>query len=335
VTVRVGVIGVGAIGQDHVRRLTETLRGARVVAVSDVDAARARAVAARVPGARAHPTGEELIRQEDVDAIVVTTSGATHAEYVLDAIGQGKPVFCEKPLAPTTEPCLQIMQAEMSRGRRLVQVGFMRRYDAGYRAMKEALEEGTLGAPLLVHCAHRNASVPPGFSTNDFITDAAIHEIDIVRWLLGQEIAATQVLLPRRTSRASRDLQDPQVVILETAEGALVDIEVFANAAYGYDIRCEVVCEEGTVALSDASPVVSRRNGLRSDHVPAGWKERFVRAYDTELQAWIDSVGRNETTGPGSWEGYAATAVAVSAVNALQTRQRTPVQLIDRPGFYT
>jgi myo-inositol 2-dehydrogenase/D-chiro-inositol 1-dehydrogenase len=226
------------------------------------------------------------------------------------------------------------MEAEIAHGRRLVQVGFMRRYDVGYREMKTVLDAGSLGAPLLVHCAHRNASVPPGFKTNDFITDAAIHEIDIVRWLLGQEILATQVLLPRRTSRASGDLQDPMVVMLETRESALIDIEVFANAHYGYDIRCEVVCEQGTVALSDASPVVTRSNGLRSDHIPPGWKERFARAYDTELQQWIDSVARGEPGGPGSWEGYAATAVAASAVSALQTRQRTPVQLIDRPAFY-
>src|SRR5205823_8171893 len=158
----------------------------------------------------------------DVDAVVVTTSGPTHEAFVLAAIEQGKPVFCEKPLAPTTEACRRILDAEMARGRRLVQVGFMRRYDAGYRAMKETLDAGTLGAPLVLHCAHRNAAAPPGFTSDMVINDSAIHEIDLARWLLGEEIVAAQVLRPRRTRQAGDDLQDPQLLILESAGGAMV-----------------------------------------------------------------------------------------------------------------
>jgi len=169
--VRVGVIGVGMIGQDHIRRITQVLTGGSVTAVNDVDAARAGQVAAVLPGASVHATAQDLIADGNVDAVLVASWGPAHEEQVLAAIGAGKPVFCEKPLAPSSAACQRIMDAEMAAGRRLVQVGFMRRYDAGYRAMKAALDGASLegdglGAPLLMHCAHRNPSVPDyGFTT--------------------------------------------------------------------------------------------------------------------------------------------------------------------------
>lgn len=335
-TVRVGVVGTGNIGQDHVRRLTRRITGAQVVAVSDLNSERAQTVAAEVPGVRVHRSGQELIRDDEVDAVVVASWGAVHEEFVLAAIAAGKPVFCEKPLATTTAACQRILDAEAAGGRRLVQVGFMRRYDAGYRAMKDAIDSGEIGSPLIVHCAHRNAAAPAyGFTSDLLITDAAIHEIDISRWLLGQEIAATRVLTPRRTSRAGSGVQDPQVIVLETVTGVMVFDEVFVNASYGYDIRCEVVGESGTVALGNQSEVVVKHDGSRSGRVPGDWQQRFVHAYDAEFQAWVNAVASGGATGPTAWDGYAATAVAASCLVALETGLRTPVQLVDRPVFYT
>jgi myo-inositol 2-dehydrogenase / D-chiro-inositol 1-dehydrogenase len=334
VTVHVGVIGVGTIGQDHVDRLTRLVPGAQVVALADADRGRAEAVAGRLTGARVLPTGHDLIRADEVEAVLVASWGPTHAEFVLAAIAAGKPVFCEKPLAPTIDECLRIVEAEAGRGRHLVRVGFMRRYDAAYRALKRTLADAALGAPLMVHCAHRNQDVPPHYGGDMPITDTAIHEIDIVRWLLEQEIVAARVLQPRKTSRARADLQDPLLVILETAGGVIVDVEVFVTLPYGYDIRCEVVCEFGTAALSDGGPVVLRKDGLRADHVPNGFHQRFGAAYEAELREWVDSIRTGEAAGPSAWDGYAATAVAASCVEAWRTGERVPVQLRERPAFY-
>jgi myo-inositol 2-dehydrogenase / D-chiro-inositol 1-dehydrogenase len=334
VTVNVGIVGVGVIGQDHARRLTGALPGARVVAVADADEERARAVTESLPAARALRTGRDVIASRAVDAVVVTSSGPTHEEFVLAAIEAGKPVFCEKPLAPTPQACLRIMEAEMATGRRLVQVGFMRRYDRGFLAVKQALDRGAIGAPLLVHCVHRNATVPPGYTSDMPITDSAIHEIDVVRWLLGDEVATVSVALPRRTSRAPALLHDPLVLVMDTRAGVHIDVEVFVNCRYGYDIRCEVVGENGTVSLANPAAATLRDAGMVTEPVPADWRERFSRAYDNELAEWVSSVPAGPAAGPSCWDGYAAAAVAEAALGALESRERVGVVMKPRPPFY-
>jgi myo-inositol 2-dehydrogenase/D-chiro-inositol 1-dehydrogenase len=335
-TVRVGVIGVGMIGQDHIRRLIHVLSGAQVVAVTDVDAARAQTVADGLHGVRVHASGQELIRDGDVDAVLVASWAATHEEYVLAAIEAGKPVFCEKPLATTEQACHRILDAEVATGRRLVMVGFMRRYDASYQAVKVAVDEGAIGAPLMMHCAHRNPSVPPyGFTTEMIITDSAIHEIDLVRWMFGEEVAATTVLKPRRSTKGSDELHDPLIVLLEMVSGVLVDVELSLNIGYGYDIRGEVVGENGTAGLAETAAAIVKRDGLFSGRVPADWRERFITAYDVELQDWIDAVAAGGFTGPSAWDGYAAAVVSDACLEALRTGTRTVVSQRERPHFYT
>ena len=332
-TVHVGVVGVGMIGQDHIRRLTTVLSGVDVVAVSDVDGERARAVADGLRDVAVHATGEQLVADDRVDAVVVCSWGETHEQYVLAAIAAGKPVFCEKPLATTQDACRRILAAETAAGRRLVQVGYMRRYDAGYRALRAVVQGGSIGLPLLMHCTHRNAGVPAHYVAEMMVSDTAVHEIDMVRWMFGEEIVAAQVLTPRR-NRNGGELRDPLVLLLEMESGILVDVEISVNIRYGYDIRGEVVGEEGTAELGEPSPVRVRRAGTVAEPVPADWRERFVRAYDVELQEWVDAVAGDGELGPSSWDGYAATAVSDAGLTALRTGERVPVSLGDRPALY-
>ncbi len=332
-SVRVGVIGAGMIGQDHIRRLTQVVTGAEVVAVTDIDGARAESVAAGV-GARALPSGGDVIAASEVDAVLVTSWGPTHAEHVLAAVGAGKPVFCEKPLATEVEDCLRIVEAERAYGARLVQVGFMRRYDTGYRQMKKVIDAGEIGTPLMAHCAHRNATVPESYHSAMEAQDTAVHEIDTLRWLLDDEIVSVQVVTPKRTSKRFEHLQDPQILLFETATGARIDVEVFVNCQYGYDIQCEVVGETGTVRLPDPARVGVRSAGSLRAAVPQDWKERFVDAFDAEFQGWVDSVAEGVTSGPSTWDGYAATVISGAAVEALHSGRVVHVDLKDRPSLY-
>jgi myo-inositol 2-dehydrogenase/D-chiro-inositol 1-dehydrogenase len=330
---RVAVIGTGMIGRDHIRRMSTVLSGVRVTAVTDVDAAAATQVAASI-GATVHATGEDLIADAEVDAVVVCSWGPTHEQYVLAAIAAGKPVFCEKPLATTQEACLRIVEAEAAYGSRLVQVGYMRRYDVAYRALKKVVDSGDIGAPLMMHCAHRNASVPGFYEKESAITDTAVHEIDMVRWMFGEEIAAARVLIPRKSPNGG-PLQDPLLLILEMTSGILVDVEISVNIRYGYDIRGEVVGSDGTAALGSLEPVSVRRSAQVHSPVPADWRERFLLAYDVEFQEWIDSIaGGGAPLGPSAWDGYAAAVVSDAGVEALRTGSRVSVTLAPQPALY-
>ncbi len=333
-TLKVGVIGVGMIGKEHIARLAVKLVGASVVAVADVNAKEAEKVAAALPGAKVFPTGEALVASPDVDAVVVTSSGPTHETYVLAAIKAGKPVFCEKPLATTAEACLRIVEAEIASGRHLVQVGFQRRYDRGYRALKKTIDDGVIGAPLMIHCAHRNPTVPEAYVSDMAIVDTFIHEIDALRWLIGDDYVSAQVLKPRNTKHTHSKLDDPIIVLLATKSGVRIDGEVFVNCRYGYDIRCEVVGEEGVATLPEPESVVLRKGAKLSTEIMQDWKLRFIDSYDVELQDWIAAAKVGAVNGPNAWDGYFAAVTADACLRAMHTGEIAPIVTQTRPAFY-
>ncbi|GAA4964864.1 Gfo/Idh/MocA family oxidoreductase [Kineococcus glutinatus] len=328
---RVAVLGVGMMGQDHARRLAQLTKGARLVAVSDVDAARTDAVAAEF-GVRAVHDPVAAITDDEVDAVVIATPGFTHEDLVLEALEAGKPTLCEKPLTTSPETSRKVVEAEHALGRRLVQVGFMRRFDAEYEQLRGVIAAGELGRPLFLHCAHRNATTPPNFSSEMLILDSVVHEVDVVRYLLGEEITAITVLTPGRTSAAPEGLQDPQFVLMETAGGTLVDVEIFVNTTFGYEVRTELVAERGSATIGLGVGLVQRSAAGWGGGIAADFKERFGAAYDTEFQRWVDAVrGGAGVDGPGVWDGYAAAAVCAAGVESLRTGRRVEVDLGPRP----
>jgi myo-inositol 2-dehydrogenase/D-chiro-inositol 1-dehydrogenase len=332
---KIGVIGAGAIGKEHIRRCSTVLQGASIVAVSDINAEGARsAVTALGLEAKIYDDGHALIADPEVQAVLVTSWDPTHEEFTLAAIAAGKPVFCEKPLAMSAEGCRRIVDAEMRAGRRLVQVGFMRPYDDGYRALKQAIAQGEVGTPLMLHCAHRNASVNESYSTDMAITNTLIHELDVLRWLLNDDYVSAQVIFPRSTRNAHANLRDPQIVLLETRSGVRIDVEVFVNCQYGYDIQCEVVGESGIARLPEPASVQMRKQARLATEILTDWKDRFIRAYDVELQAFIDDVKAGELRGPSAWDGYAASVAADACLKAQQSGSVEPVEMAPRPDFY-
>jgi myo-inositol 2-dehydrogenase / D-chiro-inositol 1-dehydrogenase len=326
-TVRVGVIGTGIMGADHINTLHRQVTGAAVTMVADLDLPRARDVAAALPGVRATDDGVALIGDPAVDAVVVASADATHADLAVAAVQAGKPVMCEKPLAPTLPECLRVVQAKLAAvgagGPSLVSVGFMRRFDPGYLEMKSGLEAGACGTPLLVHCVSRGVSSAPGSTSESSVTGSAIHEFDAVPWLLDAPIVEVSWHAPRSTG-AVPAMQDPQLLLLPTADGTLTTVEVFLNARYGYDIRCEVVGDRGTIALTNPARVVADADRRRAIGYPADWRPRFADAYRIELQAWVDAVAAGHPSPLATArDGLTASAVADAVITSMHDGGRT------------
>ena len=332
---KIGVVGAaGFIGRDHVKRLTSAVNRAKVVAVSDLDPVKTQAVADSC-GAKVYADGMELIADPEVDAVVITSWDPTHAQFVRAAIAEGKPVFCEKPLASDAKDCQLILEDEMKGGKKLVQVGFMRRFDPGYVEMKEILDSGKLGKPLLVHCKSRTPSTPPKQTTSMHATGVAVHEVDVLRWLLDDEFDQTQVIMGRSSCYAPEGLQDPQMMLMTTKSGVVVDVEVAVNAHFGYEICCEVVCENGTVPLPQPSRAAVCLDNQFSYGIMADWSKRFVEAYNNEFQAWVDRcLDGGEFTGADAWDGYVACIVCDRLVDAQGSKLMEPVELPEKPEFY-
>ncbi|WP_367048060.1 Gfo/Idh/MocA family oxidoreductase [Streptomyces sp. Je 1-332] len=330
----VAVIGTGKMGADHVRRLHEVISGARVVAVADIEAERAKSLAATIDGCTAYTDPAAAMAAGEVDAVLIASPGEAHEAALIEAIGRDLPVLCEKPMTPDTASSLRVLDAEQRLGHRRVQVGFMRRYDAEYVKLEGLLRSGELGAALMLHQRHRNLAMPPGFTDEMLITSSVSHEVDATRWLLGQEIAAVTVLKPTASSLAPAGMNDPQFVLLETASGALADVEIFGHCGYGYQVQAEAVCERGVVRIGDEQGPRVSTEGRWGGHVPPDYVERFEDAYDREVQAWVDATRGDEVTGPSAWDGYAAAAVCEAGLASQRDGGRVEVELVERPEFY-
>ena len=275
-TVRVALIGAGVMGADHARALATQVPGAVLRMICDADGERARDLAAELEVERVSADPLASITDKSNDAVIVAAPDAMHRDLILASLAAGKPVLCEKPMAPTPRDCVDIVAAEAGRGRRLIQIGYNRRFDPAYWEMREAWKTGGLGEAVMFHGFHRNVSAPPWFDSNMAVTNSAVHDFDIARWLLDAEIVAVQAFQPPMF--ASGGAGSPVFLVCQASSGQLVNIEVSNNAAYGYDVRGELVCKNGLVSLRPpvnsevckdlAKGFPTRQTGVRASPTP-------------------------------------------------------------------
>lgn len=333
---RVAVLGVGVMGADHVARINSRIAGARVTVVNDYLTEKAEAIAASIPGCRAIADPLDAIADPEVDAVVLATPGPTHEKQLLACLEHTKPVMCEKPLTTDVETSLEVVKREAELSTKLIQVGFMRRFDHEYAQLKTLLDSGDLGLPLVLHCAHRNPAVPPSFDSAMIVRDSLVHEVDVARFLFDEEIASIQVIRPTANPAAPHGLADPQIAIMRTASGKHVDVELFVTTGVAYEVRTEVVAERGSAMIGlDVGLIRKGASGDWGGQITPGFRERFGQAYDTEFQRWVDAVHRGRSTGdftdgPSAWDGYAASAVCEAGVESLQTGLPVDVKMVDR-----
>ncbi|MCV7225429.1 Gfo/Idh/MocA family protein [Mycolicibacterium komossense] len=337
---RIAVLGVGVMGADHVARIQNTISGARVAVVNDYLTDKAEALAATIPGCRAIADPLDAIADPDVDAVVLATPGPTHEKQLLACLEHTKPVMCEKPLTTDVETSLEVVRREAELSTRLIQVGFMRRFDHEYAALKALLDNDELGTPLVLHCAHRNPAVPPHFDSAMIVKDSLVHEVDVARFLFGEEITSIQIIKPAANPAAPQGLADPQIAIMRTATGKHVDVELFVTTGVAYEVRTEVVAEKGSAMIGlDVGLIRKGATGSWGGQITPGFRERFGQAYDTEFQRWVNAVHRGRsagrstgdfTDGPTAWDGYAAAAVCAAGVESLDSGNPVEVTMVDR-----
>jgi myo-inositol 2-dehydrogenase/D-chiro-inositol 1-dehydrogenase len=329
----VGVVGTGGMGGMHAYCLHRKVAGARVAAVSDLDAERAGKVAGECGGAAVFGDAVEMIRDEGVEAVVVASPDPTHAGLVHECLRLGKPVLCEKPLATSPEEALGIVEAEVEAGRKLVQVGFMRRYDPQHVDVKRVAASGSIGEPVLFKGWHRNARIPPGVGSEWVVINAAIHDLDSARWMLDAEVEEAFVR-GLNTTGSSAGQYDLQLIQLTFADGRLATIEVNVDAQFGYEVGVEVVGVNGTAHTAPPSGAVVRLDRSFSQKVDGDWLDRFEPAYTIELQEWVESIEGGRPPAPDAWDGYASLVVAEACIASIRSGNPEGVTVPEKPALY-
>lgn len=313
---RVAVIGLGEMGTAHLQILSELGRDVTIAAVADSHHPFVERAARRAPAAVGFDDPLECVDTADVDAVVVATSDDTHYPLVRASIERGLPVLCEKPLTLSAGDSWQLVEAERSAGRRLIQVGYMRRFDAGYLRIRRAL--GGSGETAAQHIAqlHRNPSAAVSFGAKELICSSASHDIDVFRWLSGADIDEV-------SAASTGDCSTARVVLTwSSASGVSGVAELGCGPQMSYDIGCSVTTRSGAShVLADAAPPPA--NGS----VPPGhWLHRFWNAYRSQDAAWVDSLVGGPTAGASAHDGYVVNAVTDAALAALTGGAGQPVR---------
>ncbi len=332
--INIGLIGVGGMGTRHAHNLHQRVVGLTVAAVNDVDLERAQQVASDCGNARVFADPYALIADDHVEALLIASPDDTHAEYTLACLREGKPVLCEKPLATNAADAGRVVEAEMAVGRQLIAVGFMRRYDPQHIAVKQAVDSGIIGRPILFKGVHRNAEVPPRFSAGLIINGSAVHDIDSARWLLGQEVEIVYVRGVRTEMSLQEDVCDLALLQISLTNDTLATIEVYVTAGYGYEVRAEVVGERGTAVTMPPDHIALRVKSTRSHPVPADWLARFQDAYLAELNQWALALRGQPFRGASAWDGYLSLLAADACLKSLRSGKPEPASCPVIPELY-
>lgn len=339
----VAVIGFGRMGKIYARTIAEGVGDARLHAIVD-PAERARMEAAETFGSpHVLEDPEKAWTLSELEAVIIATPTSTHNALVASAAREGKAIFCEKPLALTRDDTSEVLSVVREAGVPL-QIGFMRRFDPAYQRVSRSIESGRIGEPIVFKSIGRDARCPaPEFAdpahSGGLILDMAIHDFDLARWLMDDEVervSAEGELLVCDDLRAVDDI-DNAVINLSFEDGAIGNVEVSRNATYGYDVRTEVMGTDGVAHVNGA--VREGPEGaftLTSSDGEAGGDdyltERFGEAYRAQIHHFVECVREQRTPSVTGTDAQAAFEIGLAATFSARTGE--PVALADvRAGW--
>jgi inositol 2-dehydrogenase len=327
----IGVLGVGEMGRRHAENLRRHVPEARLVAIADAAPERARQVASELEVDNFYSSLEAMLENKDIEAVLIATPDTFHAQAVESAAKAGKDILCEKPLALNLADAHRAL-GEVSKANRRLQAGFMRRYDPAYAAAMKRIEAGEIGTPVIFKSVGRDKDQPPiaAYESNVngmiFYTNT-IHDFDLARWLMQDEVTSVHSLTTSAIRPEVAKYGDvvASLVNLQYQNGAIGNVESYAQAVYGYDVRTEIVGSKGSVFVGslDRVPAVflTAQGGQHTlaDH----FLSRFRDAYLEEVRDFVTTMLSDRAPLVSGQDGLKALAIAVAAEKSHQ--QSKPV----------
>jgi myo-inositol 2-dehydrogenase/D-chiro-inositol 1-dehydrogenase len=320
-TIRFGLLGAGRIGKVHAKAVTGN-PAAKLVAVSDAMAPAAQAIADQY-GCDVRTIGA-IAAAKDIDAVVICTPTDTHADLIEQFVRAGKAVFCEKPIdlsLARVKQCLDVVRANKG----TLMVGFNRRFDPHFMAVRAEIDKGTIGTVEMVTITSRDPGAPPLdyiARSGGIFRDMTIHDFDMARFLLGEEVsdvsAMAAVLVDPAIGKAGDS--DSVQVMLKTATGKMAVISNSRRATYGYDQRIEVHGSKGVASAENQRPVsieVATGAGYTRPPLHDFFMTRYTEAYAAEIAAFIGVIGGKGKASPSGEDGLLALALAEAALKSV------------------
>jgi predicted dehydrogenase len=333
-----GVLGVGGMGRRHAFNIRRLIPEAQLIAVADADLKRAQQVASELEIEYSYDNVAALAERKDIDAIVVVTPAKFHGAAMRVCAQAGKDIFCEKPFTLTVEEADEILDLTAKAGVR-VQVGHVRRYDPPNVRAKKRIEAGEIGDPVIFKSLARDPSPPPvsymASGVNGmFFQDSTVHEFDLGRWLMNDEISeihAYGAVLVFPEIAQFNDI-DTALLNMKFSRGTLGAVENYMQSGYGYDIRTEIVGSKGTIItgyLQQTAEVVLTASGARTDVVDH-FLTRFADGYLDEMRDFVATILADRAPKVDAFDGRQAVAAAAAAERSFREGRAVSVQNRER-----
>ena len=337
---RIGIIGAGRIGRVHAESLAFRIPEAAPSAIADINGDAAQEVAERCGIPRVATDSKEILNDPAIDAVLICSPTETHANLIVGAARAGKHVFCEKPIDHSLSNIDRALQ-EVKRSGVKLQVGFNRRFDANFLRVHNAILQGEIGTPHLMHIVSRDPGPPPLSyikTSGGIFLDMTIHDFDMARFLVGDEVesiyATGGVRVDPEIGKAG-DL-DTAVIVLQFKNGVIGTIDNSRKAAYGYDQRVEILGSKGAIATENCYPnqaILSTAAAIQRDLPLNFFMERYTESFVSELRAFVQAVVLDQPVPVNGIDGRVAVVMALAARKSYD--ERRPVQLEDVPQMAT
>jgi predicted dehydrogenase len=314
------------MGRRHAENIAGLQAEARLVSVTDADRATSERVAKELGAIRSESI-DALLDRGDVRAVVIASPKRFHEEHAIAAARAGKDVFLEKPMATSLEGADRVIAAARDARVRL-QIGFQRRYDAAYAEARKLVSSGELGRPLLYRGINRDRDAPVGppgtMDRDDILTESAIHDLDGARWMMSDEVTGVRASLATVGEPATTPGPDLTMVELYFRGGAVAYVEAMRGARYAYDIRSEVICENGGVMVGGFAQTILTvlRSGEQRQDLYPGFLERYAQAYAAEMRDFVTGVVDRRPPAVTGEDGRRALAIALAAARSAATAQQ-------------